>query len=168
MWTNAVAAMGAAVLGSSISTGAKYLADVSGAKEMYEGFAKTGTGQWFDSIFSSKGVQGTLKSVSTDLIKQGFGLDPRNVGNSEGTNRIKTGTDSFSARNKIGQAGGQTAKFALGSRNDVRSALQDVRVSDRLAGWVKGSGTTPMRVIEPSVQKSGKASFKSGVIVKAS
>mgnify|MGYP003147833800 CR=1 FL=1 len=69
MWTNAVAAMGAAVLGSSISTGAKYLADVSGAKEMYEGFAKTGTGQWFDSIFSSKGVQGTLKSVSTDLIK---------------------------------------------------------------------------------------------------
>ena len=76
--------------------------------------------------------------------------------------------ESFSARNKIGQAGGQTAKFALGSRNDVRSALQDVRVSDRLAGWVKGSGTTPMRVIEPSVQKSGKASSKSGVIVKAS
>ena len=61
-----------------------------------------------------------------------------------------------------------TARFALGSRDDVRSALQDVRVSDRLAGWVKGSGTTPIRVIEPTVQKSSKTSFKSGVIVKAS
>jgi len=166
MWTNALTAMGAAVLGSTVSTTAKALYQDSFVQDAYKEFTKSSTGQWFDTIFSSEGVQGTLKSVSSDLVKQGLGLNPREGIDSSGLNRVIS-SDTYSSKNKINQAGGRTAKFALGSSDAVRTALLDTNVQGKLAGWVTSSGTVKQQFVTPNIPFSGTKSLKSGVIKRA-
>lgn len=167
MWQNALIGMGAAVLGEGIQQGAKALYSGSFVEDTYKSFKSTSTGQWFDKIFSSEGVQGTLKSVTGDLVQQGLGIAPRDAIGNASLNSVRTGTDTFRSRNQMGQAGGPTATFALGSGNAVRTALLDTNVQAKLAGWVQSSGKVKQQFVTPNVPFAGKATLKSGVIKRA-
>lgn len=153
--------VGAAFLGESIQTGAKYLYGQSG-------FADTTAGKWFDNLFSNEKIGSAVKGVSQELVKTGLGLDP-SQGGSGGDPRLNTVPSSnvFSSRFKMGQVGGQRATFPLGNSDYVSKGLNDINVQQKLVQWVSVNSKRPVSFVEPNIQKTGKVSFKKGVIKKA-
>ena len=152
---------GAALIGTGIQTGAKYLYDASG-------FAKTETGKWFENLFSNEKIGSALKGVGKELVTAGLGLDPGQSGSrgDPGLNTV-SGQDTFKSRFKMQQAGISQGTFPLGNSRFVSDGLNDVNVQQKLVQWVRSSSKRPVMVAEPTVAKTGKKAFKKGVIKRA-
>ena len=149
---------GAALIGTGIQTGAKYLYDASG-------FADTTAGKWFDNLFSNEKIGSALKGVGQELVTAGLGLDPGQSGGrgDPGLNTV-SGQDTFKSRFKMQQAGISQGTFPLGNNRFVSDGLNDINVQQKLVQWVRSSSKRPVMVAEPTVAKTGKKAFKKGVI----
>jgi hypothetical protein len=133
---------GAALIGTGIQTGAKYLYDASG-------FADTKTGKWFENLFSNEKIGSALKGVGKELVTAGLGLDPGQSGS-----RGDPGLNTVSGQ----------GTFPLGNSRFVSDGLNDINVQQKLVEWVRSSSKRPVMVAEPTVAKTGKKAFKKGVI----
>ena len=65
------------------------------------------------------------------------------------------------------QAGTSRASFPLGNNRFVSDGLNDVNVQQKLVQWVNVNNKRPVSFVEPNISKTGKVSFKKGVIKRA-
>ena len=165
MFTSAIMRIGigagAALVGEGIQAGAKYLYGASG-------FADTKAGKWFEDLFGNEKIGSALKGVGKELVTAGLGLDPGKSGSGgdPGLNTV-SGKDTFASRFKMQQAGLSKASFPLGNTRFVSDGLDDVNVQQKLVQWVRSNGRRPVSFVEPNITKTGKVSFKKGVIKRA-
>lgn len=165
MFTSAIMRIGigagAALVGTGIQEGAKYLYGASG-------FADTSAGKWFEGLFGNEKIGSALKGVGKELVSAGLGLDPSQSGSGgdPGLNTV-SGRDTFASRFKMQQAGTSRASFPLGNNRFVSDGLNDVNVQQKLVQWVNVNNKRPVSFVEPNISKTGKVSFKKGVIKRA-
>jgi|TARA_Y100000114_G_scaffold156837_1_gene185553 hypothetical protein len=147
------ASLGSVLASEGIQKAGSYVYD-SFLKEPIQSFKSTTVGGWYSDIFSSEGFTKTVGSIGGELVKTGLGLDPRRYDTTLPLATVKTGTDSFSARNKAGQIAGATAKLPLGNSGIIQTALDDVKVQDGLVSMLRSPGDQSIIVEKPNYQVS--------------
>ena len=160
-WNKIATGMGTVLASEGIKKAGGYLRD-SFLKEPIQAFKSSTFGGWYDDFFSSEGYTKTIGSIGKEIVGSRLGFDPRDYSTTIPLATVKTGTDTFSARNKPGQVGGATAKLPLGNTDLVRNALEDVRVQDGLVGALRSQGDMTTIVEPPNfkVSKMGRLDTK--------